>query len=277
MSRSQIPEALSSFWNSIRKPLNDCLRLNWKELTDRWRLNWKALGKFRCLIIAWVIASVLVLALSRFCGLTMIGWGILLVLVIWENLQHKSFKELKRDPITENDQEKETHRYGYEDVSPHVHVPLARKDLYEATVQLITATANETSFRFYNFAMTNSILILAWATLFKSNSPLGKAKCDLILLSLVGCFTSIAWAAYMGRSRSYISHYHEMARALEGAAEKPHDDARKDPLFGPLTMDKYTRFSTLESIFRGRRFLYTFAFSFAAVFWLLFVTTLCTN
>lgn len=70
------------------------------------------------------------------------------------------------------------------------------KEIYPVLVQLVIYAESITWNRFYNFLMGNSILILAWATIFVSPCSKGLGgKSVLVAISLLGAASGVAWAA----------------------------------------------------------------------------------
>ena len=61
--------------------------------------------------------------------------------------------------------------------------------------------------RFHYFLIFNSILILAWTTVFTANPPVVSAGCILPLISLLGIISGFFWAFLGLRSRIYLNEY----------------------------------------------------------------------
>src|SRR4030042_3536112 len=92
--------------------------------------------------------------------------------------------------------------------------PPNRQSLYNAAIQLIIHAENTSWTRIINFLTADSILMLAWATIFASSDSADKAWV-LIIMSLVGFLLSIAWAPFGSRGRRYHRRYVDIAKALE--------------------------------------------------------------
>jgi hypothetical protein len=88
------------------------------------------------------------------------------------------------------------------------------KEAYLALVQLIIHAESTTWNRFYNFLMGNSILVVAWAALFASNSK-SDATPVLVTICLLGAFGGIAWAALAVRGRRNLNEFVELGKLIE--------------------------------------------------------------
>jgi hypothetical protein len=91
---------------------------------------------------------------------------------------------------------------------------MTAKELYPALVQLIIHAESVTWNRFYNFLMFNTILVLAWATVWVSGAPQLKAVI-LVAISSLGGVSGVFWAALGYRGRAFLSDYMKMAADLE--------------------------------------------------------------
>jgi hypothetical protein len=91
---------------------------------------------------------------------------------------------------------------------------MTAKELYPALVQLIIHAESVTWNRFYNFLMFNTILVLAWATVWVSGASQLKAVI-LVAISSLGGVSGVFWAALGYRGRAFLSDYMKMATDLE--------------------------------------------------------------
>jgi hypothetical protein len=90
------------------------------------------------------------------------------------------------------------------------------KEAYPALVQLVIHAESITWNRFYNFLMGNSILVLAWATIFVSPaSAKTEAKAVLAAICLLGAASGIAWAALAVRGRRFLFDFVTLGQMLE--------------------------------------------------------------
>ena len=108
---------------------------------------------------------------------------------------------------------------------------------YDTLTQLVTSTEAVTWNRFYNFLMSNSILILAWATIYASTANPPMAKWVLIAISFVGVVTCPLWVASGSRNRKFLKEYIRLACLIED-----------DPELWPQGAYKYKPFKTTENL-----------------------------
>ena len=104
--------------------------------------------------------------------------------------------------------------------------------VYATITQLLLQTEEISWNRFYNFLMGNSILILAWATIFAIGD---KGLTHLIVLAsicIVGGLSGIAWRGLGKRSRAYVEKYKELGAGFEAA---PPSDQKGFRVFTPLS------------------------------------------
>ena len=88
-------------------------------------------------------------------------------------------------------------------------------ELYVSILNLINYAESTTWTRFYNFLMGNSILILAWATIYISSSKPPMARSVIIAICLIGFFSGIFWAALGYRGRKILDKYIEIGKNVE--------------------------------------------------------------
>jgi len=95
---------------------------------------------------------------------------------------------------------------------------IADNDIYSTLVQLLAHAESTTWNRLYNFLTANSILILAWATIFTSDASINTEvlkKIILLVISIMGGLMGIFWAALGARGRKYVDKYIEIGSYLE--------------------------------------------------------------
>ncbi len=68
----------------------------------------------------------------------------------------------------------------------------------------------------YNYLMASTILLLAWATIFTTDSYKVNRHFLLITLSIAGLLLSVVWFAYGHRANQYVHKAEETARSFEG-------------------------------------------------------------
>ena len=98
-------------------------------------------------------------------------------------------------------------------------------EVYESYRELVVQSENVSWSRFENFLVINSILVLAWATLFvEKNGSLKEiitsAKIVMTTISIFGAITGVAWSNLGQRSRSYLNRYRDKAKAIEEHHDK---------------------------------------------------------
>jgi multisubunit Na+/H+ antiporter MnhF subunit len=146
---------------------------------------------------------------------------------------------------------------------------LQRRDLYNATIQLIIHAENTSWTRIINFLTANSILMLAWATIASQNND-EKYKWVLVVMSLIGFLVSLAWAPFGSRSRRYLRRYVYIAKELEN--NKLDDEKFYD---GPIKEEDKINFHSLEHIFTSHYLTVFVPLLFADAFFFIFLKSLC--
>jgi hypothetical protein len=87
-------------------------------------------------------------------------------------------------------------------------------ELYSALVQLLTGAEATRWNRFYNYLTANSLLVLAWATLY--DVPLNTPKTAvLVAISVIGSAGGLAWAMLGYRSTRFHDAYMRLGKHME--------------------------------------------------------------
>ena len=86
--------------------------------------------------------------------------------------------------------------------------------------------------RFYNFLMFNTILVLAWATVWVGTASPALKAVILVAICVLGCVSGIFWAALGYRGRAFLYEYAKMAADLEAESTLWLADIQK---YKPLT------------------------------------------
>ena len=95
------------------------------------------------------------------------------------------------------------------------------KEVYDIYCRLVIHSESISWQRFYNLLVINSILILAWATLFKGDATPSKiAKLVMTGIPFIGILTTLAWAGLGDRGRKYLDAYKEKAKRIEQDCDK---------------------------------------------------------
>lgn len=89
------------------------------------------------------------------------------------------------------------------------------KDLYAHLVQLVVHSESISWSRFANYLTCNSILLLAWATLFVSVTHGLATRLVMALLCIIGGLSGVAWADLGRRGRAYLDQYKDAAVKIE--------------------------------------------------------------
>jgi hypothetical protein len=92
-------------------------------------------------------------------------------------------------------------------------------NIYDSYRELVIHSENISWSRFNNLLVINSILVVAWATLFSQGTSIS-AQVVMTAISFLGIFTGIAWGDLGKRSRRYIDRYKEKLRAIEEHHDK---------------------------------------------------------
>jgi hypothetical protein len=92
---------------------------------------------------------------------------------------------------------------------------VSRGELYAALIQMVNNAEAISWNRFYNFLMGNSILVLAWATIYAAQERSILTSVVLSAICLLGAGSGMAWAALGKRSREYVEAYFKQALELE--------------------------------------------------------------
>ena len=95
---------------------------------------------------------------------------------------------------------------------------IAPNILYPSLVQLVIHAETINWNRFYNFLMSNSILILAWATIYAQQLP-DFATTVLVVISVLGLVSCIAAAALGWRGTGYLEKYVDLGVRIEADEE----------------------------------------------------------
>lgn len=87
-------------------------------------------------------------------------------------------------------------------------------DFYEGTIKLLIHAANMTWQRLGTLLTANSILLLAWVHMYRTDK--GKEKWAMLFaLSLLGFVLSLAWAPLITRNLKYRDIYMKKGRQIE--------------------------------------------------------------
>ena len=127
---------------------------------------------------------------------------------------------------------------------------IGHANIYDSYRELVIQSENLSWSRFQNLLTINSILVVAWATLFDAQ-PIS-AKVAMSAISILGIFTGVAWAYLGKRSRQYLDRYKEKLRAIE----EHHDKAEwwdRDALI-PIT-DRPFQIHIAPNCFSSSKFL----------------------
>lgn len=94
-------------------------------------------------------------------------------------------------------------------------IDLAFGELRNSIVDLIRHVENRAWAALYNFLTGNSILVLAWATLYTLNPEREGIVFILVPLAFMGILGGIAWALLGARNWEYVRELVKKRRALE--------------------------------------------------------------
>jgi hypothetical protein len=89
---------------------------------------------------------------------------------------------------------------------------ICRRDLHAALIQMVIHAESISWNRFYNFLMGNSILVLAWATIYGSQDRSILSSIVLSAICVFGASSGVAWAELGKRSRKHVEiHFNQAA------------------------------------------------------------------
>lgn len=89
------------------------------------------------------------------------------------------------------------------------------KELYPSLVQMIIHAETISWNRYYNFLMFNTILILAWATIYIQHPRPYLAQVVLATMCVIGGVSGVTWAALGYRGRKFLYEYINLAVKFE--------------------------------------------------------------
>lgn len=116
---------------------------------------------------------------------------------------------------------------------------ISEEKLYDALIQLLGDAESISWNRLYNFLMGNSILVLAWATIYASMDRSIMTVLVLSAICILGGVTGIAWSILGARSRRYHRLHLKQAIELEGSSTFW-------PATMPATLKPYTTLADSE-------------------------------
>lgn len=109
---------------------------------------------------------------------------------------------------------------------------ISPKEVYSSIVQFVCALESSTWNRFYNYLMGNSILILAWATVFASNINPVIVLLVLASICFFGGLSGLFWSATAERGKKFMMVYLELGKKLE-----------ENPNLFPKDLSQYKHFT----------------------------------
>ena len=92
--------------------------------------------------------------------------------------------------------------------------------IYASYRELVVHSENLSWGRFQNHLIINSILVVAWATLFHDKDAHLWVRWVMTAIAIPGILTGIAWADLGKRTRQYLDLYKAKARAIEEHHDK---------------------------------------------------------
>jgi hypothetical protein len=98
---------------------------------------------------------------------------------------------------------------------PNEKLMVSTKEIYSGLVQLTIHAETITWNRFNNFLVGNTILVLAWATIFASDNFLNGKTFILAALCILGAISGPFWAALGERGRKFLDEYIDLAVEIE--------------------------------------------------------------
>ncbi|MFZ2640706.1 MAG: hypothetical protein WA117_06935 [Verrucomicrobiia bacterium] len=114
---------------------------------------------------------------------------------------------------------------------------ITAKDIYLALNQTIIHAETISWNRFYNFLMFNTILVLAWATIYAQMNRPPMARTVMAVMCALGFFSGLFWWGLGLRGRDFLQHYRNLARQME-----------RNPACWPTSLNEYKIDDSTESV-----------------------------
>ena len=89
------------------------------------------------------------------------------------------------------------------------------KDVYASLIQLIIHAETISWTRFYNFLVFNTILIVAWTTIYVKDPPPSLAGIVMVIMCAVGILSGMFWACLGVRGRKFLEEYIRLIKDFE--------------------------------------------------------------
>ena len=111
---------------------------------------------------------------------------------------------------------------------------VSAKELYQGLIELVKISETISWGRFNSFLLFNSILILAWSTVFTSKIILNSGLSLIVLVAIVilGMTSGVFWAGLGKRGRAFVKHYLDQASYVEKDKDCWGEELKK---YKPLT------------------------------------------
>jgi hypothetical protein len=92
---------------------------------------------------------------------------------------------------------------------------VTQREVHLSLINLIIHAETISWSRFYNFLMFNTILILAWATIYVKAPPPYLAGYVMAILCVLGALSGIFWFGLGVRGREFLENYIDLAKKFE--------------------------------------------------------------
>ena len=90
-----------------------------------------------------------------------------------------------------------------------------QETIYSSLIQMVGHSESTTWNRFYNYLMANSILILAWATLYSIEKSNISAKIVMSSICILGGISGPFFSCLAARGRKFLNNYVDLGCKLE--------------------------------------------------------------
>lgn len=110
-------------------------------------------------------------------------------------------------------------------------------EIYSSILQLVNYAESTTWNRLYNFLMANSILILAWATIYVSQSKTHIKTIVMVAICVIGAISGFFFGLLGIRGRLILKEYIKLGRSIEAK-----------PKFWPIDLQEHKLFTDIERI-----------------------------
>jgi hypothetical protein len=111
--------------------------------------------------------------------------------------------------------------------SPAANGKVSVNEVYVALIQLQIHAETITWNRFNNFLVFNSILIMAWATVYAPDKHAYSCRAVLVVLCAFGMLSSVVWCIIGYRGRKYLNLFMRLGKKFEKGSARWNSHLKK--------------------------------------------------